>query len=53
MIDGRFDQHFLEVFAGRDENPPPRPAESTALGPLVLASLLAGLALLASVPFLV
>lgn len=42
MIDGRFDQHFMEIFAGRAEGPP-----GSTTGPLLLAAVLIGLALLA------
>ena len=45
MIDGRFDQHFMEIFAGRNEGPP-----ASAAGPVVLAAALIGLALLAWLP---
>lgn len=43
MIDGRFDQHFMEIFAGREEGPP----QGSAVGPVLLAAALIGLALLA------
>ncbi len=46
MIDGRFDQHFMEIFAGRDGSPP----EGSAAGPVLLAAVLIGLALLACLP---
>ncbi len=52
MIDGRFDQHFIELFAGSEEDRPPAPAQDSAVGPLFLATMLAGLALLATLPFL-
>lgn len=48
MIDGRFDQHFIELFAGRGESPP----QGSAAGPVLLAAVLIGLALLACLPLL-
>lgn len=48
MIDGRFDQHFMEIFAGRDGNPP----QGLAAGPVLLALVLIGFALLACLPLL-
>ena len=48
MIDGRFDQHFIELFAGRGESPP----QGSAAGSVLLAAVLIGLALLACLPLL-
>lgn len=52
MIDGRFDQHFIELFAGRGEAPaqqgPMQPPSVT--GPLLLAAAVIGLALMACLP---
>ncbi len=48
MIDGRFDQHFIELFAGRDKSPP----RDSVAGPVLLAVVLIGLALLACLPLL-
>lgn len=47
MLDGRFDQHFLEVFAGHaaEETDNPRQGSAPAAWPLRLALLLAMVAL--------
>ena len=47
MIDGRFDRHFMEIFAGGGKGPP-----GPAIGPALLAAVLIGLALTAGLAVL-
>lgn len=49
MIDGRFDQHFIELFAGRGES---HAQHGSTIGPLLLAALAIGLAFMACLPVL-
>lgn len=54
MIDGRFDQHFIELFAGRlDATPEDVAAEQESwVAPVLLASVLAALVVMVCLPVL-
>lgn len=54
MIDGRFDQHFIELFAGRLEATPEDVAaeQESWVAPVLLATVLAAMAAMACVPVL-